>query len=74
MVCYGYYPEMLSASNFGSLWISQVKQFSMGGRSVYACSKRQCLDVRRPKQAAGATKLRRSGTEHLEEMVPAVKV
>ena len=48
----------------------KVKHFTMGGRSVYACGKRQRLDARRP---ARQSKLRRSGTSHLEEMVPAVK-
>lgn len=48
----------------------KVKQFAMGGRSCYACSKRQRLDAKRPVRQA---KVRRSGTAHLEEMVPAVK-
>ena len=49
----------------------KVKHFTMAGRSVYACSKRQRLDAQRP--TVRGSKVRRSGTSHLEEMVPAVK-
>ncbi|CAJ1357375.1 unnamed protein product [Effrenium voratum] len=47
----------------------KVKQFNLGGRAVYACSKRQQLDSKK----AAATKLRRPGTSHLDSFVAAVK-
>ena len=48
----------------------KVKQLKLGGRAVYACGQRQVLDAKR---AAPAAKLRRSGTAHLDGMLPAVK-
>jgi len=48
----------------------KVREWTMGGRNVYACSKRQRLEkVRKPMTAAGPTAL---GTGHLGEMTPAV--
>ena len=49
----------------------KVKQLNMGGRAVYFCTKRQTLESKRV--PIPSTKLRRSGTEHLDEMVSAVK-
>ena len=50
----------------------KVKQLNMGGRAVYfCCTKRQTLESKRV--PIPSTKLRRSGTEHLDEMVSAVK-
>eukprot|EP00913_Durusdinium_trenchii_P012889 g12104.t1 len=54
----------------------KVKQFNMGGRSVYACSKRQRLDSKRAPLSdnkALPTRQRRSGTKHLGRSVSAVE-
>lgn len=47
----------------------KVKSWTMGGRTVYACLKRQCLDSRRP--AVNAIKVQ-AGTAHLGTIVSAV--
>lgn len=55
---------------------TEVKQFNMGGRSVYACSKRQRLDSKRAPLSdnkALPTRQRRSGTKHLGRSVSAVE-
>jgi len=49
-----------------------VKSWSIGGRTVYACTKRQQLDAGRPAVGGSVGKVK-SGTAHLGKMVPAVK-
>eukprot|EP00931_Biecheleriopsis_adriatica_P123238 TRINITY_DN98281_c0_g1_i1.p1 TRINITY_DN98281_c0_g1~~TRINITY_DN98281_c0_g1_i1.p1 ORF type:complete len:339 (-),score=68.41 TRINITY_DN98281_c0_g1_i1:20-1036(-) len=48
----------------------KVKHWTMGGRTVYACSKRQRLDRSRP---AVPSAVARAGTAHLGSIVSAVK-
>jgi len=48
-----------------------VRSWSMGGRTVYACTKRQHFDAGRPAVATLGKVM--SGTAHLGKMVPAVK-
>ncbi|CAE7638039.1 nei1 [Symbiodinium pilosum] len=50
----------------------KVKKFSMGGRSVYACQKRQQI-TKAPKATAKAPALRRAGTSHMDNIVSAVQ-
>ena len=52
----------------------KVKHWSMGGRTVYACQKRQHLEPRKASPAASAPLLRRSGTSHVDGIVSAVQV
>jgi len=47
-----------------------VKEWTMGGRNVFACSKRQQLDARR-QPTAQTEAIARSGTKHMGRMVPA---
>ncbi|CAE7040009.1 nei1 [Symbiodinium natans] len=51
----------------------KVKHWSMGGRTVYACQKRQHLETRPAPKAPKSPALRRSGTLHVDGVVSAVK-
>lgn len=48
----------------------KVREWIMGGRNVFACSKKQTLDKKRKPVAAEGT-LARSGTKHMGDIVPA---
>lgn len=47
----------------------KVKEWTMGGRTVYACAKKQQLDSKRPTVAPISVQ---SGVAHIQKMVPAV--
>lgn len=47
----------------------KVKEWEVGGRTVYACTKKQLLDSKRP---AVAPILVQTGTKHIAKMTPAV--
>lgn len=51
----------------------KVKHWKMGGRSIYACQKRQRLEARKAPKESKAPSLRRSGTLHVDGVVSAVK-
>lgn len=60
--CYG---RMTSACG------GKVREWSMGGRNVFACSKKQVLDESR-KPVGSAPALVRSGTQHIKRITSAV--
>jgi len=53
----------------------KVRNWSIGGRRVYACQKRQILDKKRkaPATPASSPSLRRTGTAHMDNVVSAVQ-
>lgn len=50
----------------------KVRDWTMAGRNVYACSKRQVLDAKQAPAVKGAPAGIKAGTKHLGEMVAAV--